>query len=243
MLDPQPILLVTAVSVALLHTLVGPDHYLPFIVLARAEGWPMRKTMIWTGLCGLGHVLSSILIGSLAALLGWAVSSVQRFEGIRGHIAGLALIGFGVVYFAWGLWRGRRGHSHQHLHADGSVHVHPHHHHDEVAPNHARTPHDENAHLARHRRTVWTLFIIFALGPCEPLIPLLLAPASRHDLAGVIMVAIAFSAVTILTMMTVVAVGTAGVRLVRFDWMERYVHALAGFTILASGLAIRYLGL
>ena len=57
------------------------------------------------------------------------------------------------------------------------------------------------------------------------------------------MVAASFSVVTIATMMSVVAVGTLGIRLLRFEWMERYAHALAGFTILASGLAIRFLGL
>jgi nickel/cobalt transporter (NicO) family protein len=242
--DPQPILLATAVGVALLHTLVGPDHYLPFIVLARAEGWPLRKTLLWTGICGVAHVLSSILLGGVAALLGWALSSVQRFEAIRGNLAALALITFGLVYFLWGLWRGRRGHAHAHVHADGSLHHHPHHHEaTRPEPDHARAPHEEGAHVARHRRTVWTLFIIFALGPCEPLIPLVLAPAARRDLAGTFAVALSFSVVTIATMMVVVAVATFGVKLIRFEWLERYAHALAGFAIFASGLAIRLLGL
>lgn len=243
MSNPQPILLATAATVALLHTLLGPDHYLPFIVLARAEGWPLRKTMAWTAACGLAHVLSSILIGTAGAALGWAVSSLERLEAVRGQVAAIALIGFGAVYFVWGLWRGRRGHSHLHVHSDGSAHRHPHTHDGEPAAGHLRTPHEEREHLARHRRTVWTLFIIFALGPCEPLVALLLAPAARHDLAGTLAVALVFSLVTIAAMMAVVAVGRLGVSLVRFEWMERYVHALAGFAILLSGLAITVLGL
>ena len=32
------ILAVTAASIGVVHTLVGPDHYLPFVVLAQARG-------------------------------------------------------------------------------------------------------------------------------------------------------------------------------------------------------------
>jgi sulfite exporter TauE/SafE len=42
------------------------------------------------------------------------------------------------------------------------------------------------------------------LGPCEPLIPLLMYPASQHSLSGTILVAAVFSAVTIGTMLGIV---------------------------------------
>ena len=57
-----PILLSTAVGIAFIHTLIGIDHSLPFVVLARAQRWTMRRLMAVTALCGLGHVLGSILL-------------------------------------------------------------------------------------------------------------------------------------------------------------------------------------
>jgi len=180
----QPIILASAATIAVVHTVIGIDHYLPFIVLSRAGGWSLRKTLAWTFVCGLGHVLSSVALGLLGVGLGWALSSLQRFESVRGEIAGIALIGFGVVYLAWGLWRGRRGHTHVHVHADGSLHSHPHDH-----PGVEPAPHESPEHVSAHNRTLWVLFTIFVLGPCEPLIPLLIAPASRHDAAGVASVA------------------------------------------------------
>ncbi len=238
------LLLATTATVALVHTLIGPDHYLPFIVLSRAEGWPMRKTMLWTFICGLGHVLSSILIGLLGATLGWALGSMETFEGARGQIAAYALIGFGLLYFSWGLWRGRRGHAHVHLHADGSLHSHPHRHEGEaVIPGHEQVAHEEAPHLARHRHTAWTLFIIFVLGPCEPLIPLLLAPAASQSASGILAVALVFSVITISMMMLTVAIGVMGVRMLRFPTLERYAHAMAGFAIFTSGLLLQFLGL
>jgi nickel/cobalt transporter (NicO) family protein len=241
--ESHAILLVSALSIGLIHTVIGPDHYLPFIVLGRAEGWTLRKTMLWTLVCGLGHVLSSIAIGLLGVALGWALSSMERFEGIRGHLAGIALIGFGLIYFLWGLWRGRRGHSHLHKHSDGSLHAHAHPHtRPSQERDHEEAPHEEPSHVARHQRTLWVLFMIFVLGPCEPLIPLLMAPASRHDTLGVLLVAGLFSVVTIGTMMILVLIGTFGLHLVRIRMLEQYAHALAGFAILVSGLLIQLLG-
>jgi ABC-type nickel/cobalt efflux system permease component RcnA len=238
------VLLGSAVTIGVIHTAIGPDHYLPFIVLGRAEGWTLRKTLIITGLCGLGHVLGSVALGALGVALGWAVAGMERLEGVRGDVASLVLIGFGALYFVWGLWRGRRGHVHTHIHQDGSVHRHAHHHEGPADDlDHGRTAHEEQRHVRSHRRTLWALFIIFVLGPCEPLIPLLLVPASQHSAAGVAAVAAVFGAATVSTMLLIVGLGSVGVGLVRLRALEPYVHALAGFAILGSGAVIRLFGL
>ncbi len=91
--------------------------------------------------------------------------------------------------------------------------------------------------------TPWALFIIFVLGPCEPLIPLLMYPAASNSMSGMILVATIFSVVTIGTMLGMVFLAERGIRLVSLKPLERYVHALAGGTICASGLAIKFLGL
>ena len=41
-------LLIAAITIAFLHTLTGPDHYVPFIALAKARGWGFGKTIGWT---------------------------------------------------------------------------------------------------------------------------------------------------------------------------------------------------
>jgi len=261
-LSSLDVLLVSAVTLGLVHTIVGPDHYLPFIVLGRAEGWPLRKTLMWTFICGLGHVLSSVVVGALGVALGWAVSGMEQFEGIRGNLAGWALVGFGLLYFVWGAWRGWRGdHVHVHHHSDGTVHWHRHDHPEAVdpttpltsftpsketsplGPRHELAVHEEPAHVRAHRRTVWTLFIIFVLGPCEPLIPLLIVPAARHSWWGLALVATVFGVATIGMMMTIVTLGHLGLKSLRVAFLERYVHAVAGATLLLAGLAMQLLGL
>ncbi|MDD5693847.1 MAG: hypothetical protein PHD61_00875, partial [Bacteroidales bacterium] len=80
------ILCVTALSIGFIHTLLGPDHYLPFIVLARARDWSVMKTGLITAVCGLGHVGSSVLLGLLGVALGVGISRLEGFEAFRGNL-------------------------------------------------------------------------------------------------------------------------------------------------------------
>ena len=52
------ILIATAASIGFIHTLIGPDHYLPFIMMSKARGWSVAKTLWITLACGVGHLLS-----------------------------------------------------------------------------------------------------------------------------------------------------------------------------------------
>lgn len=231
------LLAVTAASIGFIHTVAGPDHYIPFIVMAKARKWSMAKTTWITFLCGLGHIGSSVILGLIGVALGIAVSRLEGLESFRGNIAGWALIAFGLVYLAWGIRRAVRNRPHQHLHfhKDGNKHAHTHTHSDEHAHVHDQ---EQKVNL-----TPWILFTIFVFGPCEPLIPIVIYPAARHSTAGLIMVTAAFGSVTILTMLGIVLVSSFGINLLPMGKLERYSHALAGGTILLCGVAIQFLGL
>ena len=61
-------LIATALWLGFFHTLVGPDHYLPFVALQRARDWSMTRTLVIAAACGIGHVASSILVGGIVLL-------------------------------------------------------------------------------------------------------------------------------------------------------------------------------
>ena len=227
----------TAATLGLVHTVLGPDHYLPFIVIGRARKWSLSKTLLISFFCGLGHVLSSVVLGFVGIALGIAVTRLEGVESVRGGIAAWLLIGFGFAYFIWGVHRAikNKPHKHLHLHVDGLEHEHSHTHETEHAHIHAKK---KEASL-----TPWILFTIFVFGPCEPLIPLVMFPAAKHNIPGVILVASVFSLTTIATMLTIIAVSSLGVSFIRLGKVERYVHALAGAMILISGLSVQFLGL
>lgn len=237
MSDEILILMATAASIGFLHTLFGPDHYLPFIVMSRSGKWSIKKTAFVTFLCGIGHVLGSVVLGLLGVALGVALARLELIESVRGELAAWFLIAFGLVYFVWGMRRAIRNkpHKHAHVHEDGTDHEHEHVHATEHIHVHTRK-NDKNL-------TPWVLFTIFVLGPCEPLIPILMFPAAKENIFGLLMVTAVFGVVTIVTMLVVVLIASYGVSIIPTSKLERYVHAIAGATIGLSGMAIQFLGL
>jgi nickel/cobalt transporter (NicO) family protein len=234
--DSITILSVTAVSLGFFHTILGPDHYLPFIVLSQARKWSLRKTMIITFLCGLGHVLSSVFLGFIGIAVGISVNKIISIESFRGNIAAMLFIAFGLVYMIISirnLIRNRK-HTHSHFHIGGERHVHEHDH------------HKDHTHIHQEeviKTTPWILFLIFVFGPCEPLVPILMYPAAESNFAGSALVAVLFSVVTIATMMSVVLAFKLGLSKVNLKPVEKYSHLIAGTMIFFSGLAIQFLGL
>lgn len=230
------ILSITAVSIGFFHTLLGPDHYLPFIVMARTKRWSLLKTGWVTFLCGIGHIMSSVLLGIIGVTLGIAVTRLEILESFRGNLAAWALIAFGLVYFIWGLRQAirNRPHAHLHDHIDEGNHAHTHVHNKEHLHIHNK---EKAANL-----TPWVLFTIFAFGPCEPLIPILMYPAAKKSIFGLILVTGIFAVATIATMLGVVIISTFGINLLPMRKLERYTHAIAGGAIFICGLAIKFFG-
>lgn len=222
-------LAVTAASVGLLHTLAGPDHYLPFIVISKAKKWSVRKTLGIAFLCGIGHVMSSVLLGFAGIFLGVAAIKLGIIESFRGNIAAWALATFGFVYMLWGIWRSikHRPHTHTHFHENDIEHEHEHTH----AMGHAHIHEVHGTNL-----TPWILFTIFVFGPCEPLIPIIMYPAAQENVTYLVGVVAIFMTVTIGTMLLVVSASSWFLAYLPVKKIERYNHALAGFTICLCGL-------
>jgi sulfite exporter TauE/SafE len=236
MSDQLMLLSATAVSIGFIHTLLGPDHYLPFIMLSKARNWSARKTMTVTFLCGVGHVMSSVVLGLVGIAVGISVSKLVSVESFRGNIAAWLFIAFGLVYMVISIRSllKKRRHTHSHFHADGNAHLHEHNHFTEHAHIHG-----EKAESS----TPWVLFIIFVFGPCEPLIPILMYPAAKNNIHDAIFVSILFSIVTIVTMMSVVLAFRAGLSRINLKPLEKYSHVIAGAVIFLSGIAIAFFGL
>jgi len=230
-------LYITAAAIGFVHTVFGPDHYLPFVMMAKARGWSLAKTAVVTFVCGLGHIMSSVVIGVVGIIFGIGVMRLEAFEAFRGNLAAWALIVFGFTYFIWGLHRMLKNKPHRHFHAhiDSAGHSH----------DHSHTTEHVHVHDGKKKVNVtpWVLFTIFIFGPCEPLIPILMYPAAKSSIAGVIGVTAIFGAVTILTMFSIVMVSCLGINLIPLGRLERYSHVLAGGTICLCGLAIQFLGL
>jgi sulfite exporter TauE/SafE len=203
----------TALTIGTLHTLAGPDHYLPFVAMAKAKNWSLIKTVHIVIICGVGHVLGSIVLGFIGIAAGYALSGLEQLESVRGSIAAWLMLCFGLIYTLWGIYRMYKNRTHSH------------------------------AYNTKRQMTFWILFTIFVFGPCEPLIPILMYPAAQQNYAVVAFISFLFALTTITTMVLIVILMLKGFSLIRFDRFEKYQHVIAGITISVCGAAILFLGL
>ena len=227
-------LLLAAFGVGVVHTVLGPDHYLPFIMLAKARGWTRLRTVLVTSACGVGHVASSVLLGGLGIVFGVAIGKLEIMESGRGNLAAWAIVAFGIAYALWGLRHALRTRTglEPHVHG-GEVHIH----------SHGLSPHGHEHRRIAADTTFWTLFVIFVLGPCEPLIPLFALPASQGRWDVAVLTAMVFGLATLVSMVGITLAGLEGLKLVNLGPLERWAHVAAGGIIAAAGLSVIYLGL
>lgn len=224
-------LLFSAITISFLHTASGPDHYLPFIVLSKSHHWSRAKLIFLTVVCGLGHVLSSVLLGSIGLLLGWQLAKLNWFQDYRGLVSSWGLLAFGIIYLCWGIYQAYRNKPHKHFDVMGDdVYVYEHKHGELVYPQ------------KRVKVTPLVLFAIFVMGPSEPIIPLLFYSGTQHSITEIFILVTVFTSFTILTMLTMVMIGTYGFSYFNTEKLERYVHAIGGFVVTCCGMGMVFWG-
>jgi nickel/cobalt exporter len=226
-------LVLAAAVLGVVHTALGADHTLPFVMLGRARGWTVRRTLAVTAACGVGHVASSLALGLVGLSLGWGMGRIEAVDATRGSLAAWALVLFGGAYALWGVRRALRRGGGLVLHAhDGTVHLHR-----GGGHGHGHVP-----GASPSGASFWVLFLVFVLGPCEPLIPLFALPASVGEWRVALLAGAVFAAATLGTMLTLVGLAAAGAARLPLGPLERWSHALAGGVIAASGAAVLALG-
>lgn len=229
------LLIYSAAFLGFIHTLLGPDHYLPFIVLSKARNWSQSKTLWITFISGVGHVGGSVVIGIIGIGLGISLTKLEIIESQRGNLVSWMLIAFGLVYSIYGVKKYIKKEGHFHLPSY-------------LVPKKVRNlAHFSETHTEKNPEsmtniTPWILFLIFIFGPCEVLIPLLIFPAAQFNTLGIVAVSLVFGTTTLLTMLMTVYLGQKGTSFVKFKNGDKYFHIIAGVVILISGLGIQFLG-
>ena len=221
----------TVVSISAIHTLSGPDHYLPFIILSRSKKWSLNKTILWTCLCGFAHVLSSVIIGLLGIFLGLTISKIFHIETIRGEFAAWLLLIFGIAYLVYALYKLKQNKAHKHFDVsnNGEIYVFEHQHGQSILPN------------KKYKVTPWVMFFIFALGPSEPLIPLIIYPYINYSFIEIGVLIALYTGSTIFIMLSLVILGFFGSRFVNYEGFEKYIDIISSIAIIICGIGMVFL--
>lgn len=208
-MDSFSTLIISTITIGIVHAL-APDHWLPFVMVGKAQKWTKPKLTLIAFTAGLGHVGSSVILGVIGILAGVASIELQGIEATRAEIGVFLLIGFGVAYAVWGL-------------------------------KHAKNHHSHMPDLSKKKViTFWTLFAVFILGPCEPLIPLMFL-ATAYGFSGIIIVSGVFSIITLAMMIIQSLLGYKGIELIKHDFAEKYSHVMAGTVIALTGLFLYFI--
>ena len=217
----------SAATIGFVHTLLGPDHYLPFLAISRVKGWSGVQTATYVALCGSGHVFGTMLLCLVGLFFGIVVLKLDFLQSIRGDLAGWFLVFFGLFYAIWGiLFAYRKG----------------------IGMSCGSDLSNKDNCLEQNSKVVqglpWVLFLFFILGPCEPLIPLMMYQSSGFNLTAITIVALSFGVTSVFTMVALVMFGFYGLSKVSIPQaFKKFSHAFSGVVILMSGLAIQLLGL
>jgi hypothetical protein len=109
-MDRLPIALVSVFTIALLHTMI-PSHWLCFVLVGRAQGWPRPKILGVTAAAGAIHVITTVTLGIALAALGRTLIE-EHHERLLERVSAFILIALGALYLGSHLLHA--GHHHEH---------------------------------------------------------------------------------------------------------------------------------
>ena len=212
-------ILATGFAVAFLHGAM-PNHWLPFVLVGRRQGWASGKTLAITAFASLCHSAATMALGLLLVATGMAVG--DRFGAALPLVAGGLLIALGLFY----LVRNARGDGHLHLPFVGRL-----------APVGGAPGEVTGAAAMSDRTAVLGLLAILALSPCEAFLPVYLS-GLKFGWAGFGVLSLVLAVAALASMTGLTALSLAGARRLGFKGAERFEGAALGAALCLLGVLV-----
>ena len=195
-------------AAAFLHAAL-PTHWLPFVLVGRAQRWSLTKNLLAVSAAGLAHIASTALVGSLIVAAGLALD--ELVAGLLPHLSAVLLFGFGGFYLVRSAIR---------------------------RPVMAGGPALDLAEpTVGHATAFWGLVAVMALSPGEVLLPIYMSSA-QEGVGALALLTLTFAVGTILGMATFTTLARAGASVLRLERWARYEGAILGVALIAIGLVI-----
>jgi len=193
---------------AFLHAAL-PTHWLPFVLVGRAQRWSLMRVMTVAVTAGLAHIASTALVGSLIVAAGLALNA--WIGGLLPHLSAALLFIFGAFYLA-------RASLQKPITATGPE---------------AEVPEP----AVSDRAAFWGLVLMMAVTPGEVLLPIYLSSATEGVMA-LALLTVAFAAGTVLGMTLLAALASAGYSILRLERWARYEGAILGAALIVIGFLV-----
>ncbi|NWE51546.1 hypothetical protein [Brevundimonas sp. P7753] len=193
---------------AFLHAAM-PTHWLPFVLVGRAQRWSLMRVMTVAVTAGLAHIASTALVGSLIVAAGLALNA--WIGGLLPHLSAALLFIFGAFYLA-------RASLQKPITATGPE---------------AEVPEP----AVSDRAAFWGLVLMMAVTPGEVLLPIYLSSATE-GVTALGLLTLSFAAGTVLGMTLLSALASAGYSILRLERWARYEGAILGISLIVIGLLV-----
>ena len=206
-------LLISAAFVGLVHSLT-PGHWLPIVLMAKTQRWPLRTALAGAVVTASGHVFISILLGIAPMMVG--VHFITQSEAQIERYAGLLLAVFGVLYAIWAYTRHSKCHGHTH---------------------HGPQPPDPKNTKGKGRVSPFVFLFSLGFSPCVAVLPVF-AAAAAEGTAAVLMSMVAFAAGVLFALIGATLVVSLGVMKLDHPLFEHYGDVIVGGGVTLMGLIL-----
>jgi nickel/cobalt transporter (NicO) family protein len=261
------LLLGAAGVVAILHSIL-PDHWVPLAVVARTQRWSLLRTARVSALASAGHVITSLVLGGIIALIG--LQFQREIDTQQGHVIGIVLVLTGLGFLIWGYVGGGHGHSHSvgghtHDHSFGygsshpaGGHTHDHSHEDEEHDHdHSHDHSYDRSHDRSHKlvqvtkkpatqqtlvRKLSAIAIPFgvAASPDLTILPVALAASGLGGVAVVSVLGV-FAMLTLGTFVGLTVLATVAGYQIKGAWLENHANTITSLVLITIGI-VAYIG-
>ncbi|GAA0203154.1 threonine/homoserine/homoserine lactone efflux protein [Brevundimonas nasdae] len=193
---------------AFLHAAL-PTHWLPFVLVGRAQRWGTGRTLSAVVAAGLAHIVTTAIVGGLIVAAGLALD--QWISGLLPHLSAVLLFLFGAFYLARAMLK---------------------------RPVTAGGPALDSPEPAVSNRAAFLgLVMLMALSPGEVLLPIYLSSASE-GIAALSLLTVVFALGTVAGMAVFTSLASAGASILRLERWARYEGAVLGLALITLGLIV-----
>lgn len=187
-----------------------PTHWLPFVLVGRAQGWTLRRVAMVVVAAALAHVAVTAVFGALVVVAGVALD--RWVHGVLPHLSAALLFLFGAFYLAR-YW------------------------HRTAVPDCKGCEHDEPK--VSDKAAVLGLIALMAASPGEVLLPLYLTSAT-HGVALFLSLTAGFALGTIAGMLVLTSLAMAGYSVLRLERWARYEGVVLGASLIVLGFVMAF---
>lgn len=193
---------------AFLHAAL-PTHWLPFVLVGRAQRWSLATTL-WSVLAaGLAHIAVTAVVGGLIVAAGLALD--RWVAGVLPWLSAGLLFVLGLFYLARATVR---------------------------KPLPAQGPELEAPEpIVSQAAAFWGLVAVMAASPGEVLLPLYLSTA-EEGLMVLALLTVVLAVGTVLGMAVFTTLARAGASILRLERWARYEGAILGLALIGLGLLV-----